>query len=100
MTCVIHCCVTVSQILDRSKLREERLTWTHFRGFQSIMLGKAQFMAEGLCGRGRFHHSRPGNRAKMKLGLSIADPSDLPPLTKLYLLGVLQLPETVSGTDM
>lgn len=42
MTCVIHCCVTVSQIPDRSKTREERLTWTHFRDFQSIMLGKAQ----------------------------------------------------------
>lgn len=32
----------MSQIPDRSKTREERLTWTHFRDFQSIMLGKAQ----------------------------------------------------------
>lgn len=42
MTCVIHCYVSVSLILDRGKLREERLTWTRFRGFQSIVLGKAQ----------------------------------------------------------
>lgn len=39
---VSHCHVSVSHILDRSKLREERLAWTPFRGFQPIMLGKAQ----------------------------------------------------------